>query len=155
MVGGERIVSDTSRTRYEGWLESFQTHGIGFDGEKDYQEVRFSYQGGYNGAKELLDSGQKFTALFAAADVMAIGAIRALRDGGLRVPEDVSVVGFDGLRLGSYLVPQLSTVTQPVQQMAQRSVEILLACIEENASAVREIVPFTLLERESLAPPNP
>ena len=85
---------------------------------------------------------------------MAIGAIRALRDNGLQVPEDVSVIGFDGLPLGSYLVPQLSSVAQPMEQMAARSVEILISCIEDGAESVHQTVPFTLLERESLAAPK-
>ena len=152
LVGGERVVSDTGRSRYEGCLQSLQAHGIAFDEEKDYRAVRFSYEGGYKGALDLIESGREFTALFAAADVMAIGAIRALRDKGLQVPEDVSVAGFDGLPLGSYLVPKLSSVAQPVQQMGRRSVEILLSCIEDSGASVHETVPFTILERGSVAP---
>ena len=102
----------------------------------------------------LLEEGREFTALFAAADVMAIGAIRALRDNGLRVPEDVSVMGFDGLALGSYLVPKLSTVTQPAELMARRSVEILISQMETGSGAVHEAVPFSISERESLASPR-
>ena len=153
VVGGERVVSDTGRSRYEGCLASMQAHGIAFDEEKDYRAVRFSYEGGYRGTMDLIESGREFTALFAAADVMAIGAIRALRDGGLRVPEDVSVMGFDGLPLGSYLVPQLASVAQPAQQMGQRCVEILISCIEEEAASVHETVPFALLDRESVSIP--
>lgn len=149
VVGGERVVSDTGRQRYEGCLSSLQQHGLEFDEDLDYQAVRFSYEGGYDGARKLLENGRQFTALFAVADVMAIGAIRALKEAGLRVPEDVSVVGFDGLDIGSYLIPQLTTVNQPVEVMAKRSVEILLGCIEGNSKARHETVPFTLLRRES------
>lgn len=149
VVGGDRTRSDTSRLRYEGCLQSFREHGIDFDEEKDYQGVRYSYRDGYQAAKALLDTDRQFTALFAAADVMAIGAIRALRDHGLRVPEDVSVMGFDGLPLGSFLVPQLSTVTQSVPLLAKRSVEILIDCIENGSAPKRETVPFTIHQRES------
>lgn len=149
MVGGDREHSDTSRLRYEGCLTAFREHNVEFDEEKDYQGVRYSYWGGYQATQKLLDSGRKFTALFAAADVMAIGAIRALRDNGLRVPEDVSVMGFDGLPLGSFLVPQLSTVTQSVEAMAQRSVEILVGCIENGNASRKETVPFSIAQRES------
>ena len=154
VIGGERVLSDTGRSRYEGCLESLQAQGIDFDEEEDYRAVRFSYQGGYNAAQDLLAKGRKFTALFAAADVMAIGAIRALRDNGLRVPEEVSVMGFDGLTLSSFLVPQLSTVAQPAQLMARRSVEILISCIEDGAASVHETVPFDLWERESVTAPK-
>ena len=149
IVGGDRKASDTSRLRYEGCLASFREHGIDFDEELDYQGVRYSYQDGYNATQKLIQSGRQFTALFAAADVMAIGAIRALRDAGLRVPEDVSVMGYDGLPLGSYLVPQLSTVSQSASLMAKRAVEILLESVELGRKARHETVAFTIYQRES------
>lgn len=149
IVGGDRQVSDTSRLRYEGSLQAFRDHGIDYDEEMDYQGVRFSYQDGYNATQKLIDDGRHFTALFAEADVMAIGAIRALHNNGLRVPEDVSVMGFDGLPLGSFLVPQLTTVIQSARAMAQRSVEILIQRMEHGGTACHEAVPFTLHMSES------
>lgn len=149
IVGGDRKASDTSRLRYEGCLQSFKNHGIDFDEELDYRGVRFSYQDGYNATQQLISDGRPFTALFAVADVMAIGAIRALHNNGLRVPGDVSVMGFDGLPLGSFLVPQLTTVVQSVQLMARRSVEILIDRIEHGDEACHESVPYTLYQRES------
>ena len=149
IVGGDRNTSDTSRLRYEGCLQSFRKHGIEFDEELDYQGVRFSCQDGYNATQKLIADGRSFTALFAAADVMAIGAIRALHNNGLRVPRDVSVMGFDGLPLGSFLVPQLSTVQQSGKLMAQRGVEILIDSIENGCKTCHEAVPFALQQRES------
>ena len=149
IVGGDKETSDTGRLRYEGCLDSCLEHGIDFDKDKDYIGVRFSYQDGYDATCLLLRNKRNFTALFAAADVMAIGAIRALKDNGLRVPEDISVVGFDGLLLSSFLVPKLSTVEQSVRKMAVRSVEILLDCIENGAVPRHETVPFALRFRES------
>ena len=149
IVGGDRNVSDTSRLRYEGCLQSFQNHNIEYDENLDYQGVRFSYQDGYNATQQLISSGRTFTALFAAADVMAIGAIRALHNNGLRVPRDVSVMGFDGLPIGSFLVPQLSTVIQSAKTMAQRGVEILIDRMEHGGQAVHESVPYALAQRES------
>ena len=149
IVGGDRNVSDTSRLRYEGCLQSFRNHGIEYDEDLDYQGVRFSYQDGYNATQQLIANGRPFTALFAIADVMAIGAIRALHNNGLRVPRDVSVMGFDGLPLGSFMVPQLSTVIQSAKIMAQRSVEILIDRIEHGGEACYEFVPYALYQRES------
>ena len=150
VIGGDRTSSDTSRLRYEGCQKAFREHGIEFDPERDYQGVRYSYQDGYQATKDLLAAGSRFTAIFAIADVMAIGAIRALRENGLRVPEDVSVMGIDGLPLGQYLVPQLSTISQSVHKMARRGVEILLCGIEEDSPAVHETVPFGVHRRESV-----
>ena len=150
IIGGDRRISDTSRLRYEGSIAPLREQNIPFDPERDYCGVRFSYQDGYRATEQLLRNGRRFTAIFAVADVMAIGAIRALWDHGLRVPEDVSVIGVDGLPLGNYLVPQLSTIGQSAHQMAIRSVQILLAAIEQDAPASHEVIPFTLYRRESI-----
>ena len=149
VIGGDRQVSDTSRLRYEGCMQAFSQHRIPFDPELDYQGVRYSYQDGYRATKALMASGRQFTALFASADVLAIGAIRALRESGKRVPEDVSVIGMDGLPVGVYLIPQLTTISQSVDRMAHRSVEILLGAIENGAQAQHETVPFWIERRES------
>ena len=149
IIGGKYDGSDTSRLRYDGCLQSMQSHNIDFDREHDYVGIRFSYQDGYDATRQLLQNGRRFTALFTVADVIAIGAIRALRDHGLRVPEDVSVMGFDGLPLGDFLVPQLSTVNQSVALMAKHSAHILLDCIENGGKARHETVPYTIRQRES------
>ena len=150
VIGGDRTVSDISRLRYEGCLQSFAEHGIAFDPQQDYQGVRFSYRDGYRATRELLNNSRPYTAIFATADVLAIGTIRALRDCGMRVPEDISVMGLDGLPLGSFLVPQLATIRQTVSLLAKRSVEILLDSIEQGAPACHETVPFEVLSRESV-----
>ena len=150
VIGGDREISDTSRLRFEGCVDAFADHGIPFDPDRDYQGVRYSYQDGYRATKALLSSGREFTALFASADVMAIGAIRALQESGKQVPEDVSVMGMDGLPIGDYLIPQLTTVGQSVSAMARRSVEILLRGIAEGAKAQHETIPFRIYRRESV-----
>lgn len=149
IIGGKYDGSDTSRLRYNGCLDSMRSNAVEFDEAQDYVGGRFSYQSGYNGTRKLLQNGRKFTALFAVADVMAIGAIRALQDHGLRVPEDVSVMGYDGLPLGGYMVPRLSTVNQSVLLMAQRGVEILLDVIEKGSSACHNTVSYSIVQRES------
>ena len=149
IIGGNYDDSDTSRLRCDGCLAAMEAHGIAFDKQTGYVGTRFSYQDGYNATKTLLDRAEPFTALFAVADVLAIGAIRALCDHGLKVPEDVSVMGFDGLPLTNFLVPQLSTVHQSVRLMAARSVEILLGNIRNQAAARHERVPYAIMQRES------
>ncbi len=149
IIGGKYDGSDTSRLRYDGCMDAMRSHGVAFDEARDYVAGRFSYQDGYTGTQKLLQSGRTFTALFTVADVMAIGVIRALGDHGLRVPEDVSVMGYDGLPLGGYTVPRLSTVDQSVEQMANRSVQIMLESVEKGAPAQHETVPYLIQQRES------
>ena len=84
------------------------------------------------------------------SDVMALGAIRALADAGKRIPEDISVIGFDGLQIGEYTLPRLSTIAQPVELLAEQSVCLLLQSIEQGADAKHEVVPVQLQLRESV-----
>lgn len=149
VVGGDRIQSDTTALRYDGCLEAFHRHGITFDESRDYVSARFSFEGGYRAAKALLKRGRNFTALFAMSDVMAIGAIRALRDAGKRVPEDVSVMGFDGLTIGEFTIPKLATICQAVDDLAEHSLQLLLRNIETAGKAQHEIIPVCLEWKES------
>ena len=150
VIGGDRNTSDVSRLRFEGCVQSFRDHGIPFDPDVDYQTIRFSCEEGYRATRQLLEKGWDYTAIFAVSDVMTIGAIRALWEAGMKVPQDVSVIGLDGLALGRYLVPQLSTVKQDFRSIALRSVHILLDSIEEDGTARHETVPFQVLISESI-----
>ena len=151
VVGGNRSNSDITMQRYQGCLQAVKCNGIEFREEENYATARYTYEDAYRAVMELLDRNDGFTALFAMSDVMAIGAIRALRDAGKRVPEDVSVVGVDGLSIGAYTVPRLSSVAQPVETLADRSLELLLQAIDTKIAGVHELVPVTLQKRESAA----
>ena len=78
------------------------------------------------------------------------GAMRAMADQGLRVPEDISVIGYDGLKIGSFYTPKLSTVSQSVELLARRSFSVLMDQIEHGGGARHLTVPFTLSNRESV-----
>lgn len=149
VVGGYRSYSETTRLRYQGCLDAFCENGLNFTEDKNYETARFTYQDGYRAAQALLTRNPDFTALFAMSDVMAIGAIRGLKDAGRRVPEDVSVIGFDGLAIGEYTIPRLATVWQDVDTLAARSIQLLSRSIEDGAGACYETVPVQLLRRES------
>ena len=125
--------------------------GLPFEMKKQYAYARFSLQSGYTAMEYLLKHCPDITAVFAMSDLMALGAIRALNDHGLRVPQDISVSGYDGIALGRYSTPRLTTIRQNSERLAQRGAEILLNCIENGSSAVHEVVPFELIEDESVA----
>jgi DNA-binding LacI/PurR family transcriptional regulator len=113
-------------------------------------EIGATPEPGYEATRELLAKSRCFTALFAYNDLCAIGAIRALDEAGLRVPEDVSVVGFDDIPGASYSRPSLTTVRQPMQEMGQLAARTLLDQIEKRASYVDEIaVEPELIVRQS------
>ena len=109
-----------------------------------------SPQVGYPYAKQLLARKKAFTALFAYNDISAIGAIRAIQEEGLRIPEDVSVVGFDDIPWAAFHTPSLTTVRQPLSRMGQMAAETLIRMIEHGAEHSSEIaIEPTLVVRES------
>ncbi len=109
---------------------------------------------GYLAARQLMASEKPFTALFAFNDVSAIGAMRALREAGRRVPEDVSVVGFDNIPSAAFHIPAVTTICQPLQRMGALAAEVLLKRIAEpNAVCPDElVVEPELVVRESTCP---
>ena len=149
VIGGNRDYSDIAKQRYMGCLGAFRENNVPFE-EYQYETARFTFEDGYRAANVLRQRFSGVTALFAMSDVMALGAIRALADAGQRVPEDISVVGFDGLSIGNYIVPRLSTVVQSVEQLAEQSVHLLRQKIEENSKARHEVIPVDLVMRESV-----
>ena len=152
VLGGEITHSNPAKSRYEGCVAAFQKHEIPFDPENQFEAAYFTMEGGYEAMGNLLDKMPDLTAVFAMADVTALGAIRAAKDRGLRVPEDISIVGFDGIEIGQFMVPRLTTIRQPNEQLAARCVELLLQCIHEKTPAINEKVPFYFVEGESTAP---
>jgi DNA-binding LacI/PurR family transcriptional regulator len=109
---------------------------------------------GYESAKKLLETAERFTALFAFNDISAIGAVRAFRDAGLRVPEDVSVVGFDDIQAAAYLTPRLTTVRQPLRQMGEMAAKQLLMRISNENGKAPQLISLApeLVVRESTGP---
>ena len=130
IIGGKPNLSRPSLARLAGCQGAMLRLGLPFDMEKQYAYARFSLSSGY--------------------EAMEFGAIRALRDHGLCVPQDISVTGFDGIALGQYSVPRLTTIRQNMGQLAQRSARILLHNIQKPGNAVHEIVSFDLTEGESV-----
>jgi LacI family transcriptional regulator len=112
---------------------------------------------GYKATKRVLSGHVPFTALFAFNDISAMGAIRALRDSGLRVPDDVSVAGFDDIQSAAYQNPGLTTVRQPLREMGRLAAEIVLRRIKRPLPGLdhRETtVEPELIVRETTCPPR-
>lgn len=110
---------------------------------------------GFEPACELLNRKAQFTALVCYDDIAAIGAIRALRERGLRVPEDISVVGFDDIQSAAFHNPSITTIRQPLHQMGMIAAQILLERVRGQAAVPRTLpVMPELIIRESTCPPN-
>ncbi len=109
---------------------------------------------GFEPTRELLNRTTQFTAMVCYDDFAAIGAIRAIRDNGLRVPEDISVVGFDDIQSAAFHNPSITTIRQPLHQMGKIAAQILLERVRGEAAIprVRSVLP-ELIIRESTSPP--
>jgi len=119
--------------RLEGYCDTLRAHGIEIDSNlichTDDRLSHFSMENGYLSTKKLLARGESFTALYTVADALAVGALRALHEAGLRVPEDVSLAGYDGIDMTLYTVPSLTTIRQPVEKMAKDTTKLLFDII--------------------------
>ena len=130
-VLGGPTTSYPSRMRRLGAMEDA---GLTFD-DRLYGLSNYDFESAYHAMNSLLARRAEFTALFAMSDVIAFGAIRALVSAGFRVPEDVSVIGFDGISMSRYCVPVMTTIVQPGEQIALQSIELLVRQIEHGAPA--------------------
>src|SRR4029077_115018 len=139
MKGAE--VSPDSEDRWNGIREVAEELGIRMRAELNVQLEGddATPQLGYPFAKALLSRKRPFTALFAYNDISAIGSIRAFQEAGLRVPEDISVVGFDDIPAAAFHHPSLTTIRQPLQRMGELAAEVLIAKIEGRDGVEREL----------------
>ena len=137
-------------SRIRGYQLALSSHHLPHD-ETIIQGGEFTEQGGYEGMKRLLSASPRPTAVFASNDLMAIGAMTAIRESGLSIPQDIAVVGFDDIPAARLISPPLTTINQFKQQLGRRAAELLF---ERLTGAVagegRSIeMPFELIIRQS------
>ncbi len=153
IIVAEPYEESIGQLRLEGYIDALKKNGIQPDTALVFQtsdEIsHFSMENGYCTAKRLVESGVDFTALYAVSDVLAIGAIRALLESGRKVPDDVSVAGYDGIDVSGYISPSLTTIRQPVEAMAKDTVKLLFDIIAGKKDHQHITYEAELLERES------
>lgn len=140
-----------SRARFDGYRTALGDAGLALD-RNIIADGSFTQAGGYEAMKSILASGRAPSAVFACNDVMALGAMRALREAGLAIPGDVSVVGFDGIALGEYVDPPLATVRQPIAELGQAAVHVLIEAMSASvAGPVHQVLPVQFRPAASIA----
>ncbi|MFW6190733.1 MAG: LacI family DNA-binding transcriptional regulator [Candidatus Bipolaricaulota bacterium] len=136
--------------RLEGYKDALRDAGVGVESSLIY-EGDFTEESGVRGVQELL--GSLVSAIFVASDKMAIGALKALKKARKEIPEDVALVGFDDISASSAVEPPLTTISQPVEKMAETAVRILEAKMEQasgqEAEPIREVLDTKLIVRGS------
>ena len=154
MVGGDPTGSaNMPGLRAEGYAIAHAEVGVPVDPELNVR-CSFRLQDGYDAIRSLLDRGIAFDAVFALTDVVAMGALRALADAELRVPDDVQLVGFDDVDESAYLVPSLSSVNPGHDEMADRITALLTTQITGGPMGAPQevVVPARLVTRGTTKP---
>ena len=156
------------RLRLQGYVKALRDNGIPIREElmlfmkQGIEE--YSLENGYAVMKEFLEksmpdkTGKKktvpCTAIFAISDILAIGAGKALEEAGFKIPEDISLVGFDGVKIGRYVTPSLTTLKQPMEEMARETTKILFDVIAKRADHQHRVFEGELVIRESTGEPG-
>lgn len=153
ITGEEGLVSTANR--WQGYKQAMTDLGLDVDPDLVWQGD-FTREGAYQVVKQRLAGERALgaTAIFASNDLMAIGAIQALQEEGLRIPEDVSVIGFDGVEVGKYLTPPLTTVQQPINELGRQVAHTLLGVLEEGKRCRQITLPVELVNPGNTAGPN-
>ncbi len=153
IVGGEADdqKGEIGYRRYSSSVKYLNDHAISFDSKKQFEPSKFGIKEGYEAASRLLQKNKDITAIYALSDTIALGVMRAIYDAGLRVPQDISMIGFDGLEYTRYAVPRLAAIQQDTNELARRSVEDLLLRINYPKHKTRhELIPYRVLVGESI-----
>jgi LacI family transcriptional regulator len=139
--------------RAEGFFRALEQAGIARNEKEQMVLVRhYNAEFGMYGMRELLLRSRDFSAVFAATDELAIGAMRALKDEGFRIPEDVSIVGFDDIEIAGYMMPRLTSIRQPLSEIGEQAVSFLHKQISGKYLGGAEITAsYRLIIRESTA----
>lgn len=133
--------------RKQGYIRALHDRDLPIDDDL-IAEGDFSEEGGYQAMRDLLSARPE--AVFAASDTMAIGAIRAVRDAGLKIPDDIAVVGFDDLPVAKMTSPALTTIRQPINRLGSTAVETLINMINNGSKPHNRIILSTeLVVRDS------
>jgi LacI family transcriptional regulator len=144
----------SSQKRQQAFVDALARHGLEL--RSSYVvEGQFTYESGVAAARLLLEAKDRPTAIFAANDEMAFGVMNVADELGMKVPDDLSVVGFDGTKFATFVIPSLSTIRRPSREMARLGAQKLLALIDEGADAARTfevMVSPQFVPRQSTGP---
>ena len=148
---GDRSIGDL---RFMGFRKALEQRGIEFDPELLIEAGEYSMSAAREAVESALKRGLRFSAVFAVSDTMAIAVLKALHNMGLRVPEDCSVLGVDGMEMASYTVPSLCTFAQPTDELGERSARVLLGMMEGSGGAEHLVLEAEFIAGGSIAAPK-
>lgn len=143
----------TSNARLAGYIDTLHKHAIPYNPHK-VKHANYLVEGGYNACRELIEEKASFSAIFAFNDYMAIGAMKALAEAGIKVPEQVSIAGIDNCDLAGFVSPSLTTIQLPLENMTEKAVEIAIKLIDNPEYRESYEYKGKLIQRDSVKPAN-
>ncbi|MEB3102938.1 catabolite control protein A [Ferviditalea candida] len=152
MISGTLQDPSNGNARYLGYKQALDKAGIPFN--ENYVRIgNYKYESGIEVTKYFLELPNRPTAIFVANDEMAIGTVHAIQDAGLKVPDDISVISVDNIRMASMVRPQLTTVAQPMYDIGAVSMRLLTKLMnKESVDRSKVVLPHEVIIRESVAP---
>ncbi|MGM9988711.1 MAG: LacI family DNA-binding transcriptional regulator [Bacillaceae bacterium] len=149
-VGGIAQYCSVNQNRYDGYKEALFKHDANFDKENVFIVSGHAYEQGIEVAKAIINRKEKVDALFCISDITAIGVMKGLREGGISVPEDIAVIGFDNIQASKYCYPELTTINQHIYEKGKISINLLIQKMKGTVIKQEFIVPVSIVERESV-----
>lgn len=148
-LAGEKRDPNAGKTRIKGYQKALEKYNI------TYREELVTYgqyraQDGYDNMHQLLENSLEITAVFCASDDMAIGALRAIKEKGLEVPGDISIMGFDGIDIIDFITPKIGTVYQPLFEFGAEATKILISQIEDARPSTNLILDYEIKQNDSI-----
>ena len=149
IISGPRYDSIAGITRINGYVQALRDNDIEVNPNL-IVEKGFGFNDGVEGMEELLNRKEKFTAIFAVSDNCAVGALSIAHKQGIKIPDDISIIGYDNTNIAEMSYPPLTTVGQPFYEMGRKAVEMLIKKITSNEKAESVIMPFEIIERDTV-----
>ncbi|MEH7443773.1 LacI family DNA-binding transcriptional regulator [Bacillus sp. JJ1122] len=150
MISGNKDDVIAGQPRIEGYKQAMLSMGIPFSEENIIYAKGFSFDDGMTNLPILLKQFTDLTAVFAASDAIAMGAISAAYKLGIKIPQDLSIVGYDNLPIAEMSIPPLTTVAQPLEEMGSVAANMLFSMMQSGQKGESRIMPHTIVERDTV-----
>ncbi|MFB4162465.1 LacI family DNA-binding transcriptional regulator [Alteribacillus sp. JSM 102045] len=136
--------------RIEGFQAALRDHGLLDHGASVFPAKGFSYEDGMEMFKKLRREAEDITAIFAASDEMAVGALASAYKINVKVPDDISIIGYDNIKISEMAIPPLTTLAQPLREMGEKAAELLFETLNTGEASESIMLPHRIVERESV-----
>jgi LacI family transcriptional regulator len=150
MISGNKEDIIAGQPRIDGYKQALANKGLTFNEKNIVHSKGFSFTDGLDSLPKLLEQAPDISAVFAASDAIAMGAISSAYKMGIKIPKDLSIIGYDNLPISEMSIPPLTTVAQPLEKMGSVAAEMLFSMMDTRHKVESRIMPHTIIERESV-----